>query len=908
MIPKVSIVIPTYNRFNMLKNAIQSALDQTYGNIEIIICDDGSDDENVEEQDIWIAQTSIQHPKKITYIKSRGNSGFVQNVNRGLSRCSGKYIHLLFDDDYINPRFIDVAVAKLESDVDIAFVQLGAFNDMKESITPYHPRLCGKIHKYSYLYYLHPGYTGFVLWSISPCNYVFRNKKILMRTQLYDGFHERQLRRGSGYDILFILDHFGVGDQEYIYHVQEHLCTFNSHSYSCSVSFPDEVYTDSKNGIYEYFLQNPCFIDCEVEQYLSTELHVYQRDIVERSKLFIELIEKHNLSIYELKSVLYSHDTYNMPWSRLREVLDWEGSGYCNVRYQRLAREFWKCWRDIPTFSLLKYIKDENVPIQEVSKEKYMNYLVHKKFKLGNGTGIDLSTTTEEMQWKDMEINIINSDDYKKKYCATFKNIVEQYWKDFCDGNTKKIGLLFCSQNIKYIGLWKNSIFNIGNDEVKTTWKQLFVQFLLRPYSDDECRMHSNKTLEDFERNLYQCPEYAKINGIDKVDDDKLEILVDLRRKVWRYTTVPLSYTDLLYLQDCADIPKSSLQERVKERILATLEDADNNGYYHKLADFYKLNEVVGTSMRCALQISGHLRFYKKLFNSLDHIKSLVSLSVFLFIWTDSVGIRYKLFDSADMSNEIDRCIDLFDPKRVRVESNDDFLFSNVWSGGFEIIETEYCSYPTIKSQYYSIYQCNCLRVLEESEKGFKYDVVFKLRFDGEFDKDFDSRSLLNIYFKTNFSDVIFVSNENDHSHTGGYTGCYMCTKGYWTYDHIHKHFGEHTNDICDFVALSSSDIMTYYCELYLQLEELYQRLNPMYGDVIIKYGLKQKIEENKQNSALLSKYNGLYHHFIITPDLKEEYRMVAETPWYPEGILRIYLKDYMVVSNRYFRIKLVVK
>ncbi|HBG61316.1 MAG: hypothetical protein A2Y03_00140 [Omnitrophica WOR_2 bacterium GWF2_38_59] len=88
----VSVVIPTYNRASMLKRAVESLLKQEHRNIEIIIVDDGSEDdtENVIAE---IDDTRIQ------YIKSEGNNGvsFVRNV--GLRHATGEYIAFLDSDD-----------------------------------------------------------------------------------------------------------------------------------------------------------------------------------------------------------------------------------------------------------------------------------------------------------------------------------------------------------------------------------------------------------------------------------------------------------------------------------------------------------------------------------------------------------------------------------------------------------------------------------------------------------------------------------------------------------------------------------------------------------------------------------------------------------------------------------------
>jgi hypothetical protein len=57
-------------------------------------------------------------------------------------------------------------------------------------------------------------------------------------------------------------------------------------------------------------------------------------------------------------------------------------------------------------------------------------------------------------------------------------------------------------------------------------------------------------------------------------------------------------------------------------------------------------------------------------------------------------------------------------------------------------------------------------------------------------------------------------------------------------------------------------------------------------------------------NTFLPEKYQHLYKHKIISPEMSLEYRIGTDVPLYPEAFLRIYLKDYPVVSNRNFRFR----
>src|SRR3990170_1175217 len=81
----VSIIIPTYNCRKYIRQAIDSALSQTYKNIEIIVVDDGSTDNTREEIEDLISG------KKISYIY-QANKGLPSARNTGIKHSSGEYL------------------------------------------------------------------------------------------------------------------------------------------------------------------------------------------------------------------------------------------------------------------------------------------------------------------------------------------------------------------------------------------------------------------------------------------------------------------------------------------------------------------------------------------------------------------------------------------------------------------------------------------------------------------------------------------------------------------------------------------------------------------------------------------------------------------------------------------------
>lgn len=111
--PLVSIIIPVYNGSNYLSEAIDSALNQTYSNIEIIVVNDGSNDDGLTEA------VALSYQNKIKYI-SKPNGGVSSALNVGISEMTGKYFSWLSHDDKYTP-------TKIESQVNI----LRNYNDKK---------------------------------------------------------------------------------------------------------------------------------------------------------------------------------------------------------------------------------------------------------------------------------------------------------------------------------------------------------------------------------------------------------------------------------------------------------------------------------------------------------------------------------------------------------------------------------------------------------------------------------------------------------------------------------------------------------------------------------------------------------------------------------------------------------
>lgn len=120
--PLVTVVIPTYNREAVVLRAVESALQQTYRNIEILVVDDGSTDHTVQALSVF--QTRIQ-------ILRQTNQGASAARNRAIVEARGKYVAFLDSDDEWLPTKLERQIALLESRPDLSFVACLSKNERK---------------------------------------------------------------------------------------------------------------------------------------------------------------------------------------------------------------------------------------------------------------------------------------------------------------------------------------------------------------------------------------------------------------------------------------------------------------------------------------------------------------------------------------------------------------------------------------------------------------------------------------------------------------------------------------------------------------------------------------------------------------------------------------------------------
>src|SRR4029453_1391166 len=105
--PKVSVVIPTHNRADLLDRAVRSALAQTHADLEVLIADDASSDGTGEV----VARIGAARGK---YFRHDGNRGVAAARNTAITNATGEFIAFLDDDDEWLPEKLRIQLDRFQ--------------------------------------------------------------------------------------------------------------------------------------------------------------------------------------------------------------------------------------------------------------------------------------------------------------------------------------------------------------------------------------------------------------------------------------------------------------------------------------------------------------------------------------------------------------------------------------------------------------------------------------------------------------------------------------------------------------------------------------------------------------------------------------------------------------------------
>jgi len=216
-----SIVIPTFNRAGLVTRAIESALNQTYP-CEIIVCDHGSTDNTPE--------VMTRYKRKIRYIRREEDRGPIVCWRDGIEQTTGEVVHITYDDDWLQPTFMEKTIAALNDDIGFVYtnflVHLQAKN--RTAIGFKNPPGVGRMEDIV-RYLIQAPFT------ISPGCAIFRRRDVLKNLLLEIpnacGIYGKD--SGVGEDLLLFL--LTSLDYPKYVHIQEPLACFLAHPGSITI-------------------------------------------------------------------------------------------------------------------------------------------------------------------------------------------------------------------------------------------------------------------------------------------------------------------------------------------------------------------------------------------------------------------------------------------------------------------------------------------------------------------------------------------------------------------------------------------------------------------------------------------------------------------------------------------------
>ena len=123
----ISVIVPIYNVEKYMRNCIDSIINQTYKNLEIILVDDGSTDNSGKISDEY------KNKDKRIKVLHKKNGGLSDARNKGLELSTGEYVLFIDSDDYIDRRMIEILYNNMkETNADISICKFKIIRDNKD--------------------------------------------------------------------------------------------------------------------------------------------------------------------------------------------------------------------------------------------------------------------------------------------------------------------------------------------------------------------------------------------------------------------------------------------------------------------------------------------------------------------------------------------------------------------------------------------------------------------------------------------------------------------------------------------------------------------------------------------------------------------------------------------------------
>jgi glycosyltransferase involved in cell wall biosynthesis len=244
----VSVIIPNYNHARFLAKRIESVLQQTFPDIEIIILDDCSTDNS---RDIIVQYAATD--SRIRYYFNDSNTGNTfKQWNKGVRLAKGKYIWIAESDDYAHPDFLSTMIKILEThpSVGLAFCRMWVVDEHDQIVTengvscvPHESLLPRFAHDY-----FNKG-TLEVTEYLFAKNYIYNASAVLFRKEVYvnAGYADESLRLGG--DLMTWIKMLRISD---VYYCATPLNYFRTHSRNVRSAIPKTEEFRGMSAIWHY--------------------------------------------------------------------------------------------------------------------------------------------------------------------------------------------------------------------------------------------------------------------------------------------------------------------------------------------------------------------------------------------------------------------------------------------------------------------------------------------------------------------------------------------------------------------------------------------------------------------------------------------------------------------------------
>lgn len=244
--PKVSILIPVYNRKDYIVECIQSALDQTFKDFEVVVVDNASDDGTWE-----VCQQFSAKDHRVRVFRNDTNIGPVRNWIRCAQEARGEYSKMLFSDDLLELDCVERMIEPLEnSDTSLVFCAARIGESKEVSVIDYSRKGRSSLDQKEYLNLLLYGRAP-----KSPGAVMLRTKDLIknLHTNFPTATSRQFDRHGAGPDIMILL--LTSSSYRSVIYISDPLVFFRTHSESFSVSNVNNEVTNGYISAISYYLR-----------------------------------------------------------------------------------------------------------------------------------------------------------------------------------------------------------------------------------------------------------------------------------------------------------------------------------------------------------------------------------------------------------------------------------------------------------------------------------------------------------------------------------------------------------------------------------------------------------------------------------------------------------------------------